>query len=203
MAGLFLGQRWRRSQVVRQRPAKPLSPVRIWTSPPALQMQAVARGRNARLHICGHGSVGRASPCQGGGRGFESRCPLQKLLKAGCPKQPAFLLAATLVLSSSARMGAMRLRLACRPADCQDACDWRVRRAANASGRTTSQRLIVCAHQLVRADGRQVVERSTCCLVVDVQHGRRPLERLPSRRPHRASRSLSTRERACALMKAS
>ncbi len=26
--------------------------------------------------ICGHGSAGRASPCQGEGRGFESRCPL-------------------------------------------------------------------------------------------------------------------------------
>ena len=25
---------------------------------------------------CGHGSVGRAPPCQGGGRGFEPRCPL-------------------------------------------------------------------------------------------------------------------------------
>ena len=29
------------------------------------------------IYICGHGSVGRAPPCQGGGRGFESRCPLQ------------------------------------------------------------------------------------------------------------------------------
>ena len=27
--------------------------------------------------ICGHGSVGRAQPCQGWGRGFEPRCPLQ------------------------------------------------------------------------------------------------------------------------------
>ena len=26
--------------------------------------------------IRGHGSVGRAPPCQGGGRGFEPRCPL-------------------------------------------------------------------------------------------------------------------------------
>ena len=29
------------------------------------------------IYICGHGSVGRAPPCQGGGRGFEPRCPLQ------------------------------------------------------------------------------------------------------------------------------
>ena len=28
--------------------------------------------------ICGHGSVGRAQPCQGWGRGFEPRCPLQQ-----------------------------------------------------------------------------------------------------------------------------
>ena len=28
---------------------------------------------------CGHGSAGRASPCQGEGRGFESRCPLHCL----------------------------------------------------------------------------------------------------------------------------
>ena len=27
--------------------------------------------------LCGSGSVGRASPCQGEGRGFESRLPLQ------------------------------------------------------------------------------------------------------------------------------
>ena len=30
------------------------------------------------FYICGHGSVGRAQPCQGWGRGFEPRCPLQK-----------------------------------------------------------------------------------------------------------------------------
>ncbi len=29
------------------------------------------------FYICGHGSVGRAQPCQGWGRGFEPRCPLQ------------------------------------------------------------------------------------------------------------------------------
>jgi hypothetical protein len=28
------------------------------------------------FYICGHGSVGRAQPCQGWGRGFEPRCPL-------------------------------------------------------------------------------------------------------------------------------
>ena len=35
------------------------------------------------IHICGHGSVGRAPPCQGGGRGFEPRCPLQKSYSRG------------------------------------------------------------------------------------------------------------------------
>ncbi len=30
-----------------------------------------------RPPLRGHGSVGRAPPCQGGGRGFEPRCPLQ------------------------------------------------------------------------------------------------------------------------------
>ncbi len=29
--------------------------------------------------LCGHGSAGRAPPCQGGGRGFEPRCPLHRL----------------------------------------------------------------------------------------------------------------------------
>ena len=42
----------------------------------------------------GHGSVGRASPCQGEGRGFESRCPLQNLQAASgrlflCRPSPA------------------------------------------------------------------------------------------------------------------
>ena len=38
------------------------------------------------FYICGHGSVGRAPPCQGGGRGFEPRCPLQKSYSRGnCP----------------------------------------------------------------------------------------------------------------------
>ena len=31
------------------------------------------------IKICGHSSVGRASPCQGEGREFESRCPLHNL----------------------------------------------------------------------------------------------------------------------------
>ena len=40
------------------------------------------------LHICGNSSVGRAQPCQGWGREFESRFPLSsELLK----KQFAFL----------------------------------------------------------------------------------------------------------------
>ena len=30
------------------------------------------------FYICGHGSVGRAPPCQGGGRGFESRRSLEE-----------------------------------------------------------------------------------------------------------------------------
>ena len=32
---------------------------------------------------CGHGSVGRAQPCQGWGRGFEPRCPLHANKGAG------------------------------------------------------------------------------------------------------------------------
>jgi hypothetical protein len=32
--------------------------------------------RSALYHICGSSSAGRASPCQGEGRGFESRLPL-------------------------------------------------------------------------------------------------------------------------------
>ena len=33
----------------------------------------------ARWIACGRGSVGRASPCQGEGRGFESRLPLKRI----------------------------------------------------------------------------------------------------------------------------
>ena len=54
--------------MVRQRPAKPSPPVRIRASPPDIENQT-----------CGHGSAGRASPCQGEGRGFESRCPLHEM----------------------------------------------------------------------------------------------------------------------------
>ena len=36
-----------------------------------------------RSIACGHGSVGRAQPCQGWGRGFEPRCPLHCIEKAG------------------------------------------------------------------------------------------------------------------------
>ena len=38
---------------------------------------------------CGRGSAGRASPCQGEGRGFESRRPLQKNIEKG-PEQGPF-----------------------------------------------------------------------------------------------------------------
>ena len=70
-----LGGPFRRSgQVVRQRPAKPLPPVRIRASPPG---NIRALRRPFCFYICGHGSVGRAQPCQGWGRGFEPRCPLQ------------------------------------------------------------------------------------------------------------------------------
>ena len=48
--------------------------------------RADARGHPGRLCYagtrCGRGSVGRASPCQGEGRGFESRRPLSEV---GCP----------------------------------------------------------------------------------------------------------------------
>src|SRR5207249_4208087 len=39
----------------------------------------VMRNRPRRCAACGSGSVGRASPCQGEGRGFESRLPLPSL----------------------------------------------------------------------------------------------------------------------------
>src|SRR5690606_27177070 len=38
-------------------------------------------GRGRKALIRGRGSVGRASPCQGEGRGFESRRPLGELLE--------------------------------------------------------------------------------------------------------------------------
>ena len=57
------------------------------TPPPSL-----AHGKNVKKDACawgrvslysflarGHGSVGRAPPCQGGGRGFEPRCPLHEI----------------------------------------------------------------------------------------------------------------------------
>ena len=42
-------------------------------------------GRNrVRFYLArGHGSVGRAQPCQGWGRGFEPRCPLHRTIRAG------------------------------------------------------------------------------------------------------------------------
>ena len=38
-------------------------------------------GRKVALLICGNSSVGRAQPCQGWGRGSESRFPLQECYK--------------------------------------------------------------------------------------------------------------------------
>lgn len=43
---------------------------------PALMFSLVARRVAPKETTCGRGSVGRASPCQGEGRGFESRRPL-------------------------------------------------------------------------------------------------------------------------------
>ena len=41
--------------------------------------------------LCGHSSVGRARPCQGRGREFESRCPLHNLpTKAKCTDSEYF-----------------------------------------------------------------------------------------------------------------
>src|SRR5664280_1590374 len=37
----------------------------------------------------GSGSVGRASPCQGEGRGFESRLPLHSLISCRCERLPS------------------------------------------------------------------------------------------------------------------
>ena len=40
---------------------------------------AIRRARVYYLLASGHGSVGRAQPCQGWGRGFEPRCPLHRM----------------------------------------------------------------------------------------------------------------------------
>src|SRR4029450_9897325 len=47
------------------------------------RFEAVIEDRIQSGTRCGRGSVGRASPCQGEGRGFESRRPLGDAL--GCP----------------------------------------------------------------------------------------------------------------------
>ena len=50
-----------------------------WPSGKAEACKAFTTGSNPVLaSICGHGSAGRAPPCQGGGRGFEPRCPLHE-----------------------------------------------------------------------------------------------------------------------------
>jgi hypothetical protein len=38
----------------------------------------------SKYPLCGHSSVGRAQPCQGWGREFESRCPLHCNLPTQC-----------------------------------------------------------------------------------------------------------------------
>jgi hypothetical protein len=52
----------------------------------ALDLGSSAFGVGVRLPspapICGRSSVGRAQPCQGWGREFESRRPLQKIILA-------------------------------------------------------------------------------------------------------------------------
>ena len=73
---------WRHSQVVRQRSAKPLSPVQIRVSPPVIYSAGVVelvdtRDLKSLEHLAragsspasgtksGNSSVGRAQPCQG------------------------------------------------------------------------------------------------------------------------------------------
>ena len=69
------GPFFRRSgQVVRQRPAKPLPPVRIRASPPG---NIRALRRPFCFTYADMAQLVRAQPCQGWGRGFEPRCPLQ------------------------------------------------------------------------------------------------------------------------------
>ena len=64
---------------VRRRPATSSSP-RSWPASPGPET-----GHRARYprHPRGRGSVGRAQPCQGWGRGFESRRPLQESRRSG------------------------------------------------------------------------------------------------------------------------
>ena len=57
-------------------------------------MLAQAWGSAYYIHSSsGHGSAGRAPPCQGGGRGFEPRCPLHRLLEpVASPDRPALVI---------------------------------------------------------------------------------------------------------------
>ena len=67
-----------------------------WPSGKAEACKAFTPGSNPGVassfenQTCGHGSAGRASPCQGEGRGFESRCPLH--VNTAVEKSTAFLL---------------------------------------------------------------------------------------------------------------
>ena len=66
-------------------------------------LPAPSAHQDVNLHLCnssllcydsnsrGHGSVGRASPCQGEGRGFESRCPLHSKANAPTSRPGRFL----------------------------------------------------------------------------------------------------------------
>ena len=56
----------------------------------------------------GHGSVGRASPCQGEGRGFESRCPLHRLRDR--PVNAGRFLSMQMCICERAFAGGLRLR---------------------------------------------------------------------------------------------
>ena len=67
---VFRSIMWCHRQVVRPRSAKPLFPSSNLGGTSIFLFSLIL------TTICGNSSVGRASPCQGGGREFESRFPL-------------------------------------------------------------------------------------------------------------------------------
>jgi hypothetical protein len=68
-------------------PSRVCGPVRIGYS--SERTPVVLRASPERLAVRGRGSVGRASPCQGEGRGFESRRPLGSAGSRLASRRPA------------------------------------------------------------------------------------------------------------------
>ena len=58
---------------------------RLPAYPLTIQIQSAKITVTSKRLLCGHGSAGRMSPCQGEGHGFESRCPLRNKIAATWP----------------------------------------------------------------------------------------------------------------------